>query len=155
MADTDAPEPEEVQNEQFDDQAPADQAPEDPQTQEPSAEDAPTEDQPAVEYHHEGHEEFVDALRFEQIHGDSAIGDKMVDRFDDVPLKVAIELGRVNLEIRDILDLKEGSIIETRKLSGQPMEIMVNERLFGRGEVVVVGDNLAIRITDLKKPDLG
>ncbi|MGA1197170.1 MAG: FliM/FliN family flagellar motor switch protein [Candidatus Latescibacterota bacterium] len=52
------------------------------------------------------------------------------------------------------MELREGAIVETRKLSGQPMEVMVNERLFGRGEVVVVGDNLAIRITDLKKPDL-
>jgi len=43
---------------------------------------------------------------------------------------------------------------ETHKLSGWPMEIIINDRLFGRGEVVVVGDNLAIRITDLKKPDL-
>ena len=93
-------------------------------------------------------------LRFQQIMGQSAIGDKNVDRFSDVPLRVAIELGRVNVTIREILELKEGSIVETKKLSGQPMEIMVNDRLFGHGEVVVVGDNLAIRITELEKPDL-
>ena len=49
---------------------------------------------------------------------------------------------------------KEDAIVETKKLSGMPMEIMVNGSLFGKGEVVVVGDNLAIRITDLEKPDL-
>ena len=58
------------------------------------------------------------------------------------------------MTIGKILELREGAIIETHKPSGYPMEIMVNERMFGRGEVVVVGDNLAIRITDLKKPDL-
>jgi flagellar motor switch protein FliN/FliY len=102
---------------------------------------------------HDGSEN-VSMLQFQQILGQSVIGEKNVDRFSDVPLKIAIELGRVNLPIREILNLREGSIVETRKLSGQPMEIMVNDRLFGRGEVVVVGDNLAIRITDLKKPDL-
>jgi len=134
MSDTDAPEPKENQDEQPEDQTKEDQT---------------------AEFHSEEHGEFVDALRFEQIHGNSAAGDKMVDRFDDVPLKVSIELGRINIAISEIVDLKEGSVIETRKLSGQPMEIMVNERLFGHGEVVVVGDNLAVRITDLKKPDLG
>ena len=130
MADTNTPEPE-------DNQA-----------------DSSLDQQSQTDFHAQEHEDIVDSLRFEQIQGNSVAGDKMVDRFDDVPLKVAIELGRVNLDIREILDLKEGSIIETRKLSGQPMEVMINDRLFGRGEVVVVGDNLAIRITDLKKPDL-
>ena len=50
--------------------------------------------------------------------------------------------------------MRHGNVVETQKLSGQPMEIMVNGRLFGKGEVVVVGDNLAIRITDLHKPEL-
>ena len=93
-------------------------------------------------------------LEFEQLTLQDVVGDRNVDRFDDVPLNVAIELGRINLTIRMILDLKEGSIVETTKLSGQPMEILVNDRLIGKGEVVVVGDNLAIRITDLIKPDL-
>ncbi|MBT3602695.1 MAG: flagellar motor switch protein FliN, partial [Candidatus Latescibacteria bacterium] len=110
--------------------------------------------------HHDDHFHFPSSeddaalLQFQQIAGESNVGDKNVDRFSDVPLRVAIELGRVNMTIGNILELSEGAIVETNKLSGQPMEIMVNERLFGRGEVVVVGDNLAIRITDLKKPDL-
>jgi flagellar motor switch protein FliN/FliY len=80
--------------------------------------------------------------------------EKFVDRYDDVKLRVSIELGRVTKSLRDILEWREGSIVETRKLSGMPMEIMVNGSLFGRGEVVVVGDNLAIRITDLVHPDV-
>ena len=81
-------------------------------------------------------------------------GEKNVNRFDDVSLQVSIELGRVTLPIQDILEWREGNVVETSKLSGQPMEIMVNGRLFGKGEVVVVGDNLAIRITDLNKPEM-
>lgn len=80
--------------------------------------------------------------------------EKHIERYDDVPVKISIELGRVPKSLREILEWKEGSIVETKKLSGMPMEIMVNGSLFGKGEVVVVGDNLAIRITDLEKPDL-
>ena len=94
-------------------------------------------------------------LQFDQLTLDNLDpADKNVNRFDDVTLQVAIELGRVTQPIREILEWREGSVIETTKLSGQPMEIMVNGRLFGKGEVVVVGDTLAIRITDLMKPDL-
>ena len=106
------------------------------------------------QFHFPSSDDEAAILQFQQITGDSIIGDKNVDRFSDVPLRVAIELGRVNMTIGEILELREGAVVETRKPSGQPMEIMVNERLFGRGEVVVVGDNLAIRITDLKNPDL-
>ena len=80
--------------------------------------------------------------------------EKFVNRYDDVPMKVSIELGRVTKTLHEIIEWREGSIVETKKLSGMPMEIMVNGSLFGHGEVVVVGDNLAIRITDLNKPNL-
>ena len=79
---------------------------------------------------------------------------KFINRYDDVPVKVSIELGRVTKTLNEILDWREGSVVQTEKLSGMPMEIMVNGSMFGHGEVVVVGDNLAIRITDLEKPNL-
>lgn len=79
--------------------------------------------------------------------------DKDVDQYDNVSLTVSIELGRKDMQVRDILGLQEGELIETEKLSGNPMEIFVNGQLFGRGEVVVVGDNLAIRITELVKAE--
>ena len=88
-------------------------------------------------------------IQFEQLQEMIEGAEQNVYRYDDVPLGVSIELGRVTETIRNILDWKEGYVVETNKLSGQPMEIMVNGRLFGHGEVVVVGDNLAIRITEL------
>jgi len=101
----------------------------------------------------QGKEALPQRLEFEQLeHLLQEAGERNVTRFDDVPLTVSIELGRVTEAIRKILEWREGAVVETKKLSGQPMEIMVNGRLFGHGEVVVVGDNLAIRITELIKP---
>ncbi len=70
--------------------------------------------------------------RFEQLTIED-LGDveKFVERYDDVPMKVSIELGRVPKSLKEILEWKEGSIVETKKLSGMPMEIMVNGSLFG------------------------
>jgi flagellar motor switch protein FliN/FliY len=79
--------------------------------------------------------------------------EKDVGQFENVTLTISAELGRVQMRVRDILDLKEGSLIETDKPSGYPMEIYVNDQLFGQGEVVVMGDNLAVRITALEKMD--
>lgn len=102
----------------------------------------------------EGANTDVHLLKFDQLREAGELGaDKNVSRYDNVLLQISIELGRVNMSVREIKDWGEGSIIETKKISGQPMEIMVNGRLFGRGEVVVVGDSLAIRITDLITPE--
>ncbi len=97
----------------------------------------------------------IHRIQFEQLkHIAPEEPQKNVNRFDDVTLHVSIELGRVAVPVREILGWREGNVVETEKLSGQPMEIMVNGRQFGKGEVVVVGDNLAIRITDLHTPEL-
>ena len=97
----------------------------------------------------------IHRIQFEQLqHIAPEEPTRNVNRFDDVTLHVSIELGRVAVPVREILGWREGNVVETEKLSGQPMEIMVNGRQFGKGEVVVVGDNLAIRITDLATPDL-
>ncbi len=70
----------------------------------------------------------------------------------DIPLKVTVELGRTRMMIRDILQLAQGSVIELSKFAGEPLEILVNEKLVARGEVVVVNEKFGIRLTDIISP---
>lgn len=72
-----------------------------------------------------------------------------LDMLLDVPLKVTVELGRTNRPIREILDLAPGSIVELDKLAGEPVDILVNEKLIAKGEVVVIDENFGVRVTDI------
>jgi flagellar motor switch protein FliN len=67
----------------------------------------------------------------------------------DVGLQVTIELGRARLKVRDVLNLSSGSVIELAKAASEPVDILVNGALLASGEVVVVDDNFAVRITKL------
>jgi flagellar motor switch protein FliN/FliY len=70
----------------------------------------------------------------------------------DIPLKVTVELGRARMPIRDILALAQGSVVELAKFAGEPLEVLVNEKLIARGEVVVVNEKFGIRLTDIISP---
>lgn len=72
-----------------------------------------------------------------------------LDLLLDIPLKVTVELGRTKRTIKDILELSSGSIIELDKLAGEPVDILVNEKLIARGEVVVIDENFGVRVTDI------
>ncbi|WP_249869776.1 flagellar motor switch phosphatase FliY [Oceanobacillus saliphilus] len=72
-----------------------------------------------------------------------------LDMLLDIPLKVTVELGRTKKSIKDILDLSSGSIIELDKLAGEPVDILVNEKLVAEGEVVVIEENFGVRVTDI------
>jgi len=76
-----------------------------------------------------------------------------IEMLMDLSLPIIIELGRTTMYIKDILNLTPGSIIELDKLSGDPVDIYVNEKKFAEGEVVVIDENFGIRITDLVKPE--
>ena len=67
----------------------------------------------------------------------------------DIPLQVAVELGRTKRSVKEILELSGGSIIELDKLAGEPVDILVNNRLIAKGEVVVIDENFGVRITDI------
>ena len=71
----------------------------------------------------------------------------------NVPLCVTVELGQGKLNIRDLLQLGQGSVLELEKLAGEPLEVLVNNKLVSRGEVVVVNDKYGIRLTDVIDPD--
>ena len=67
----------------------------------------------------------------------------------DVPLKVSVELGRTKMLINDLLQLGQGSVIELDKIAGEPMEILINDKLVAMGEVVVVNEKFGVRLTDV------
>ncbi|CAM3438998.1 MULTISPECIES: flagellar motor switch phosphatase FliY [Saccharibacillus] len=67
----------------------------------------------------------------------------------DIPLKVTVELGRTQKQIKDILELSQGSIVELDKLAGEPVDILVNNKLIAKGEVVVIDENFGVRVTDI------
>ncbi|PYI50376.1 flagellar motor switch phosphatase FliY [Paenibacillus flagellatus] len=67
----------------------------------------------------------------------------------DIPLKVTVELGRTKKLIKDILEFSQGSIIELDKLAGEPVDILVNNKLIAKGEVVVIDENFGVRVTDI------
>lgn len=70
----------------------------------------------------------------------------------DIPLVVTVELGRAKMNIRDLLQLAQGSVVELSKFAGEPLEILVNDRLIARGEVVVVNEKFGVRLTDIISP---
>lgn len=77
---------------------------------------------------------------------------RRLDLLLDVPLDVTVELGRCRMSIQDLLGLEPGSVIELEKLAGDPLDILVNDRLVARGEAVVVNDKFGVRITDIVSP---
>ena len=70
----------------------------------------------------------------------------------DIPLEVSVELGRTSMLINELLQLGQGSVIELNKLAGEPLEILVNNRLIARGEAVVINEKFGVRITDIVSP---
>jgi len=83
--------------------------------------------------------------------GDESVQEEKhdLDFILDIPLDVSVELGRVKMLVNDLLQLGQGSIIELNKLSGEPVEIYINNKLIARGEVVVVDEKFGIRVTDV------
>lgn len=75
-----------------------------------------------------------------------------LDLIMDVPLRVTVELGRTRMQIRDVLDLGKGSVVELDKLVGEPVDMLVNGKLIAKGEVVVIDENFGIRVTDIVSP---
>lgn len=67
----------------------------------------------------------------------------------DISLQISVNVGGTKMLIKDLLQLGQGSIIELNKLAGEPMDVLVNDKLIARGEVVVVNDKFGVRLTDV------
>ena len=72
---------------------------------------------------------------------------------EDVPLIMIVEIGRTDMEIKDILNLKKGNIVAFEKIVGEPMDVVVGDRLMARGEIVVVNERYGVRISEVTRPE--
>ena len=79
-------------------------------------------------------------------------GDVNLDVILDIPVTIAMEIGRTHISIRNLLQLNQGSVIELDRLAGEPMDVLVNGTLVAHGEVVVVNEKFGIRLTDVISP---
>ena len=106
-------------------------------TEEAPVEEEPTTEEPSIE---------------ETAATDGEAPMRSLDFILDLPLKVSVELGRTKMLVNELLQLAQGSIIELEKMAGDPQEIMVNEKMVARGEVVSVNEKFGIRVTDIISP---
>jgi len=83
---------------------------------------------------------------------DKSGGFVKLDMLLDIPVSVSIELGRTQLQLGEILQLGQGSVVELDKLAGEPFEVLVQGRPIGKGEVVVVNEKFGLRLTDILSP---
>lgn len=72
-----------------------------------------------------------------------------LDMVLDIPVTISMEIGRSKINIRNLLQLSQGSVVELDRLAGEPMDVLVNDTLIAHGEVVVVNDKFGIRLTDV------
>lgn len=70
----------------------------------------------------------------------------------DVPVTISMEIGHAAISIRNLLQLNQGSVVELDRLSGEPLDVLVNGTLIAHGEVVVVNEKFGIRLTDVISP---
>ena len=75
--------------------------------------------------------------------------DMNLDMVMDIPVTISMEIGRTKINIRNLLQLSQGSVVELDRLAGEPMDVLVNDTLIAHGEVVVVNDKFGIRLTDV------
>jgi flagellar motor switch protein FliN/FliY len=79
-------------------------------------------------------------------------GQGNLDFILDIPLEITVELGRTRMMVNELLKLGQGSVIELGKIAGETLEILANNRLIARGDVVVINDKYGIRLTEVISP---
>ncbi len=92
------------------------------------------------------------AASFDELHDEGGSSDIKLDAILDVPVTIAMEIGRTRINIRNLLQLNQGSVVELDRLAGEPMDVLVNGTLVAQGEVVVVNEKFGIRLTDIVSP---
>ena len=80
-------------------------------------------------------------------------GDINLDMLLDVNVSLAIELGRSEMSIRDLLRLNQGSVVNLDRMAGEPLDVLVNGTLVARGEIVVVKEKFGVKLTEVVSPE--
>jgi flagellar motor switch protein FliN len=95
----------------------------------------------------------VTTAKFDALKADAAVGpDLNLDVILDVPITLALEVGRARVPIRSLLQLNPGSVIQLERNTGDPLDLYVNGTLIAHGEVVVINDRFGVRLTDVISP---
>jgi len=95
----------------------------------------------------------VQSVQFPALGGGAPAADQgNISLLMDVYMEMTVELGRTRRLIRDILGMGEGTILELDKLAGEPVDILVNQKLIAKGEVVVIDENFGVRVTEIVDP---
>lgn len=90
-----------------------------------------------------------------ELHDDAnlnEVDDVNLDVILDIPVTISMEIGRTRINIRNLLQLNQGSVVELDRLAGEPLDVLVNGTLIAHGEVVVVNEKYGIRLTDVISP---
>jgi len=90
---------------------------------------------------------------FQQLTASAGSDSQNLNLLLDVNLPIAIELGRTEMTVQDILSLGPGSVVELNKLAGEPVDLLVNNKVVAKGEVVVIDENFGLRVTSLISPE--
>ena len=96
--------------------------------------------------------ESVSTAQFQNLENEKStqpVGDERMDMILDIPVTISVEIGRATMNIRNLLQLNQGSVVELERLAGEPLDVFVNGTLIAHGEVVVVNDTFGIRLTDV------
>ena len=93
-------------------------------------------------------------VEFDSLRGGAVAGTGEVnlDMILDVPVTLAMEVGRTRISIRNLLQLNQGSVVELDRAAGEPLDVFVNGTLVAHGEVVVINEKFGIRLTDVISP---
>ena len=92
----------------------------------------------------------VQTVQYPNLMGNAAVGEQgNIGLIMDVFMEMTVELGRAKKQIKDILGMGEGTIIELDKLAGEPVDILVNHKPIAKGEVVVIDENFGVRVTEI------
>jgi flagellar motor switch protein FliN/FliY len=92
------------------------------------------------------------AASFDELKDESGNDAVNMNAILDVPVTISMEIGRTRINIRNLLQLNQGSVVELDRLAGEPMDVLVNGTLIAQGEVVVVNEKFGLRLTDIISP---